>query len=651
MASSYRLRRGLIALGVFWSLVVSPITLAAEPKSNIESLFTQETVGFLHIRVSEAWESPGMAFYRKALSSLGTDEIKVLDGKFAPNISQIESVTVIIPSLRFETQFPDGYPSGESWLWVVACKKPIDRVELAKSVGEGASKKHRGVEYYFEEAHWAGIILLNPTTIVIGSEDSILRLIEKRESALVVESPLANIFTREANKHTALFAVNPSSFETQKVLGILPLPVAPVLKASGAWASLDLKQQSQLNLTLEFPGAQQATEGAKSLEAVRKIAQELIATELEGMQKAEKLASKRPVMTVLELPAFGSPIVAKAGLKYLYETLKGLAFEMKGTSVTTSLNLDEFFPASTHALAIMVFAAVSDFDRKSVYWTSQPYSKGGIDDDVPYYIRDKFVRIGAALEAYHQDKGAYPPAALYSKDGKPLLSWRVLILPYLEQQPGELRGPGGMKGFKKTGPDAKVEQPKKTFADLYQKFKLNEPWDGLNNKKLLEQMPRVYEFSFSVNVGSIGMRGAWKTGVQAFTGPGALFPGKEAVNKGQVKDGLENSIAVIFRDDCLEAVPWTKPSDIPFDVDKQLPKLIRSYKDIVVDASANSPQPSAIYVLMADGKPRRLPADLGEKLFKGLITIAGGESVKLPEPKAPKDPSPYKEKGIPKFKD
>src|SRR5262249_30142494 len=72
-------------------------------------------------------------------------------------------------------------------------------------------------------------------------------------------------------------------------------------------------------------------------------------------------------------------------------------------------------------------------------------------------------QIGLAMHNYHDVNGAFPPAAVCDKTGKPMLSWRVLILPYIEQ-------------------DA-----------LYKEFKLDEPWDSEHNKKLLAKMPKVYE--------------------------------------------------------------------------------------------------------------------------------------------------------------
>src|SRR5262249_14951896 len=72
-------------------------------------------------------------------------------------------------------------------------------------------------------------------------------------------------------------------------------------------------------------------------------------------------------------------------------------------------------------------------------------------------------QIGMAIHSFHDTYKQLPPAAICDKKtGRPLLSWRVLLLPYLEQEP------------------------------LFMQFKTDEPWDGPTNKKLLEKMPPVY---------------------------------------------------------------------------------------------------------------------------------------------------------------
>ena len=71
-------------------------------------------------------------------------------------------------------------------------------------------------------------------------------------------------------------------------------------------------------------------------------------------------------------------------------------------------------------------------------------------------------QIGLAMHNYASANGGFPPAAIVDPRGKPLLSWRVAILPYLDANP------------------------------LYAKFKLDEPWDSPHNKELLKYMPAVY---------------------------------------------------------------------------------------------------------------------------------------------------------------
>ena len=73
-------------------------------------------------------------------------------------------------------------------------------------------------------------------------------------------------------------------------------------------------------------------------------------------------------------------------------------------------------------------------------------------------------QMGLAMHAYADANGTLPPAAICDAHGKPLLSWRVAILPYV--------GAGS----------------------LYSKFKLDELWDGPNNSKLLPLMPKYYAF-------------------------------------------------------------------------------------------------------------------------------------------------------------
>lgn len=639
MTTPHAVRASRLALAAILLFAVAPSAPAAELHSSVESLLTPDSIGFLHVRIGDVWDSPGLAFYRKMLASLGAESTKAFDARFAPNPSQFDTVTIIMPSLKIQAPIPNGRPVGETMLWAITTKQPIDRVDLVKALGPDArTKSHRGADYLFDESHWAGVMLLDRTTLVAGSEDAIVRLIEQRENARGIKSPLGRIFAREAARHTALLGVNPSVFAVPEILRGLPEPFTPLVKASRVWAALDMKQETRLSVTMEFGTPQQAAAGKLALEIARKMALDLIATGIAEMDKMESQAAKRPVMGLLDMPGFFPPIVGKAALKYLDGTLAHLPLETSEANVQTSINLTEFFPANADALAIMAFAFFAANESFSGYYSAYGYNSGPRDtDEVPYQLRDNFARIAAALQAYHREKGSFPPAALYDRDGKPLLSWRVLILPYMEQRPGDIMGP-------QDGPFAKVEErfpqdkpaepvQRKTFTDLYKEFNLDEPWDSLHNKKLLEKMPRPFRADFSVR--NWRQEPGWKTGMQVFTGPGTLFPGQKGVSRDQVRGGLGVTIAVAFRDDVQHAVAWTKPADMPFAANKPLPKLF----DVPATFRGGSMKSPGTFVIMADGQSRRLPPDFTEKDLKGLVTT-DGEKVKLPEPKGNKNVPP-----------
>ena len=167
------------------------------------------------------------------------------------------------------------------------------------------------------------------------------------------------------------------------------------------------------------------------------------------------------------------------------------------------------------------------------------------------------------------------PADVVDKDGKPLLSWRVLLLPYIDQD------------------------------TLYKQFKLDEPWDGPNNKALLEKMPKTFQ-SPRVTVKKAGY-----TVYQGFAGPGALFEAGKALRfPAAITDGTSNTI---FTVEATAAVPWTKPADLPFDPKADLPELGKPYNGMPL-------------VGMLDGSVRTLnTAKVSPQTLKAAITRDGGE--------------------------
>ncbi|MCI0705109.1 MAG: protein kinase [Planctomycetia bacterium] len=181
-------------------------------------------------------------------------------------------------------------------------------------------------------------------------------------------------------------------------------------------------------------------------------------------------------------------------------------------------------------------------------------------------------RIASAMQQYHNKYGRFPPAVVTDADGKPLYSWRVLILPYL-------------------GGDA---------ANVYRRFHLNRAWDHPSNRPLLDQMPAVFA--------SPGVKpGGNATLYQVLTGEGGLFDSPEGRRLEEITDGTVGTILFI---EAADAVPWTKPVDLPFELGR-VPKLGGS---------------SWSYVAMAEGTVHFIPhQSLTPARLRGLFTRAGGE--------------------------
>ncbi|VTS07113.1 DUF1559 family PulG-like putative transporter [Tuwongella immobilis] len=184
--------------------------------------------------------------------------------------------------------------------------------------------------------------------------------------------------------------------------------------------------------------------------------------------------------------------------------------------------------------------------------------------------------------AYHSFHDVYGVAAsnLTDKAGKPLLSWRVLMLPYLEQQA------------------------------LYNQFKLDEPWDSPNNKPLIEKMPEIFA--------SPGVPNG-KTIIQRPTGKSlGLDPTKPRLSLRDFTDGTSNTILLVEMPKD-QAVIWTKPDDWTPTGNDWLTGFLKGRPD------------SRIVIGMTDGSVRRLPSkSFTNDILKAMLTRNGGEVVDLP---------------------
>jgi type II secretory pathway pseudopilin PulG len=186
-------------------------------------------------------------------------------------------------------------------------------------------------------------------------------------------------------------------------------------------------------------------------------------------------------------------------------------------------------------------------------------------------------QIALAMHNFHDVHGHFPPSATFDEDGKPLLSWRVHLLPYLEEQA------------------------------LYKEFKLDEPWDSQNNIKLIDRMPMVFRNPSSPMQGPVSH-------YLLPTGKGTIFADpKKDVSFRDIRDGSSNTLLALEVND-ESTVTWTKPGDFEHNADAPLRGLGNAH-------------PGGFLTAFADGSVRFIAGTIDPDLFTLLLEMADGKAV------------------------
>jgi hypothetical protein len=189
-------------------------------------------------------------------------------------------------------------------------------------------------------------------------------------------------------------------------------------------------------------------------------------------------------------------------------------------------------------------------------------------------------RLGRAFLAYHEAHGHFPAPSLARRDGTPLLSWRVALLPQLG------------------------------YRSLYERFHLDEPWDSPHNRRLLAEMPPELACP----------SGPWRrsglTGYLVVVGPETAptsvntpFERTRGVDLREIIDGATQTILVLETD---TPVPWTRPDDLAWSPGATPPRVA-------------SPHGGGAHALLADGTTRFLRPTIEPSVLLAVLTINGGE--------------------------
>jgi hypothetical protein len=172
--------------------------------------------------------------------------------------------------------------------------------------------------------------------------------------------------------------------------------------------------------------------------------------------------------------------------------------------------------------------------------------------------------LALALHNYHSDHGSFPPVCTTDSSGRPLHSWRVLLLPYLERE------------------------------GLYRKIRLDEPWNSPTNRGLHALGPDVF---FCPNDPARRAKGL--TSYLAVSGPGTVFPRTGRLMRLADLVGWSSNMPMIV-ESSDGAVHWMEPSE--FEIDAVGAALNGSPLPTVSTGDSSGP-----HVGMADGSVHTVP--------------------------------------------
>lgn len=187
-------------------------------------------------------------------------------------------------------------------------------------------------------------------------------------------------------------------------------------------------------------------------------------------------------------------------------------------------------------------------------------------------------RIGTALYNYHKVYGAFPPAVTTDAQGQPKHSWRVLILPFLDQE------------------------------SLYEQYDRTQAWNSPKNLTLVPQVPEVYRCPAASVPG--------ETNYVMLAGPGTVGGRpNESVALADIRDGASNTIAVV--EVAGARVRWTEPRDLPVD------SAVRG----LGDGSGQGPSSghaAGVNALLCDGSVQVLLPNIPAEVLRGMCLHSDG---------------------------
>ena len=573
-----------MCLAAMCALSAAGISFAGEPGSTLGWL-PADSIATGRIDFKNLWRGPLFADYRQSVLRGGA-AYSLLQLRMSPRLEDLEEISGGV------WMGPEGTPE---FLVVLSSTSPIDTGKAARLfLGKSA------VEYDKKLGLWwageAGPVMarVEPNTLIFGFEKQVKESLSRKKAPVPPERMLAGQVAVRVSKNSftdGLWAEIPEEFTALGKASSTSVSLVPAGKAM------------VLSAAMQFSTEEDSAAAVKALENARKMGQGAIE---QGRQQI-RLELKKNEKSLAE---HGALVFGLGGLNLLAKDLDRVPLVREGKSVSTKLELEASqLGMMGPLLALGMYGWISEGQMGLKPPQAQeraipapPEAKEMEGDPVapqPANPREAALsansqnnlkQIGLAIHNYEATYGYLPPAAVIDQNGKPLYSWRVLLLPYLEQ-------------------DA-----------LYKKWKLDEPWDSPNNKSLAEAVLKVFanpekptnKTHYRVFVGD---KAGWVKSPKGWRPDQAN--GNGLLKFANFTDGLSNTLAVI---ESRDPVNWAAPDDLPYDSKNPVPAI----------GVGDKPFANALFF---DGAARRIASKDSEMAMRVLIERAdGGALLGLPKP-------------------
>jgi hypothetical protein len=531
-------------------LAIAPTTLAQQPPGRAAdpalAAVPADGFAFVSVKVSKLWDNPAAKPFRDWVA---TQKDGLLEAMVGVPLADIDRVMVAVPTL-------DPRGDDEAPITVVTTREKYTDANVLKALagglGDGKKLQLKGRAARLPQGPASGpfrtVILANDRTLVFSLDG-----LDEKEAATVLarltprkrDGPLSDALA-QAQSHDIVVGLNLSALEAFAERLAKDKELAPflvLLKAKTATITANVEKTAKGKLVLSFPDAATAKRAAPVLE--------------EGMKLAADVLTRHRIMDSSATP------VEKFIFGRFVDVWKTAKVTVDGSNVVASADVP-----FADDLAKAVAALPKSLKEHIIEKTASNNLK----------------QLGIAMHNY-ESAYRFFPSDIALGDKKPAMSWRVQILPFVEQ-------------------DA-----------LFKQLDLTKPWDDPKNLKALEaaEMPKVFE-----HPGRKAPQG--HTYFRVFSLPknakGTDRPlfreGERGPKITEIADGTANTFMIV---EAGEAVPWYKPDVLAYDGKLPLPQL--------GDKDADT-----FLVAFCDGSVKKLkPSKLGDKTLRALITINGNEVV------------------------